>query len=290
MSEPATAAAKTAFALFAGAAYDPTAAGGMVAWQRPNGTALLLRGGTATGLPGSHPALGGARIAWREGDELTIADAATLRQLDRRSAPGAGVLALSDHALAWRTRDAEGTDRLWVGAGGEPQLVLESRAPTEIGRPALAGNVLLCHTAGPLGSELMSIDLATGAQRVLRTEPGAQITNPATDGSRLLYVHATGQTQQLRLGPLAPADPAADRVLLVHASPGRRDRGHEHGRQRHRTGYGGRRPPLPPRTTSGVVATLWTTALSGDTAYVARLRTVKGRPQTAEILSVPARP
>jgi hypothetical protein len=288
VSEPATAAARTAFALFAGNAYDPTAAGGLVAWQRPTGVALLLRGGGATAVPGSHPALGGARIAWRDGDEVTIADAATLRRLDRRTAPGAGVLALSDTALAWRTRDGAGTDRLWVSTGGEPGLVLESGAPTEIGRPALVGNVLLCHTAGPLGSRVMSIDLATGLQQTLRTEPGAQITNPATDGSRLLYVHATGRTQQLRLGPLAPADPAADRVLLVHASSGQRDREHEHGRHRHQQGYHGRRPPLPPRARPGVVATLWTTALSADTAYVTRLRAVEGRPDAADIVSVPA--
>jgi hypothetical protein len=290
VSESAVAAARTAFALFAGSAYDPSAAAGMVAWQRPNGTALLLRGGGATAVPGNHPALGGARIAWREGDEVTIADAATLRRLDQRAAPGAGALALSDQALAWRSRDGEGTDRLWVSTGGEPRLVLESRAPTEIGRPALAGNLLLCHTAGPLGSRLLSVDLATGAQLLLRAQAGAQITNPATDGSRLLYVHATGEVQQLRLGPLAAADPAADRVLLVQPSSGQRDREHEHGRQRHRQGYRGHRPPLPPRAAPGVVATLWTTALSADTAYATRLRAVKGRPMSADILSVPAPP
>jgi hypothetical protein len=195
---------------------------------------------------------------------------------------------VSDTAVAWRTRDGAGTDRLWVSRGDQPQLVLESPPPAEIGRPALAGNLLLCHTAGPLGSRILSIDLSTGAQQVLRTEPGAQITNPATDGARLLYVHATGQTQQLRLGAPAPSDPAADRVLLVHASPGQRDVEHEHGRRRHRQGYHGKRPPLPPRASRGVVATLWTTALSGDTAYVARLRAIKGKPPATDILTVPA--
>jgi hypothetical protein len=284
------AATRRAFALFAGSAYDPTAAGGLVAWQRPNGTALLLRGGAASGLPGSHPALGGSRIAWREGDELTIADAATLRRVARQSAPGAGVLAVSDALLAWRTRDEMGTDRLWIGDGGAPRLVLESAAPTELGRPVLLGGALLCHTAGPAGSRLLHVDLATGAQLVLREQAGAQITNPATDGGRLLYVHATGQVQELRLGPLAPADSAADRVLLVTPSPGQRDLEHEPGRRRHRTGYHGHRPPLPPRASPGVVATLWTTALSADTAFVTRLRAVKGRPRTADILSVPAPP
>jgi hypothetical protein len=283
-----SATARRAFALFAGSAYDPTAAGGLVAWQRPNGTALLLRDGSARGLPGTHPALGGSRIAWRDGDQVTIAEAATLRRVARQRAPGAGALAVTDALLAWRTRDPAGTDRLWVSDGGDPRLVLESAAPTELGRPALSGSGLLCHTAGPAGSRLVHVDLATGAQTVLREQLGAQITNPATDGSRLLYVHATGQVQQLRIGPIAPADPAADRVLLTQPSPGQRDREHERGRHRHREGYRGRRPPLPPRAPRGVVATLWTTALGPGTAYVTRLRAIKDRPRTADILSVPA--
>jgi hypothetical protein len=285
MSE-ATAAARRSYSLYAGSAYDPAAAGGLVAWQRPGGTALLRRGESTTALRGSHPALGGARIAWREGDRVTIADAATLGRLGRQDAPGADVLALSDAALVWRTRDADGTDRLWFG---DRQLVLESPAPTEIGRPALAGTLLLCHLAGPLGSRILAIDLTTGVQQVLRADPGAQITNPSTDGSRLLYVHATGQTQQLRVGPLAPGDPAADATLLVHASPGRRDREREPGRHRHRAGYPGRKhPPLPPRSAPGVVATLWSTALMPGAAFVTRLRVVRGQGRTADILTVPA--
>jgi len=289
VSEPAKASARRAFALFAGRAFDPTAAGGAVAWQRPGGAALLLRGGRTDALPGSHPALGGSRIAWRDGDRVTVANAGTLARRTRLEAPGAGVLAVSDGAVAWRTRDANGTDRLWLSAGGDPRLMLESPAPTEIGRPALTPSVLLCHTAGPHGSALLAIDIATGAQQPLRTQPGAQISNPATDGARLLYVHATGEVQQLRLGPLAAGDPAADRVLLVHPSSSQRDRGHERGRRRHRAGYPGRRPPPPPpRAPRGVVATLWTTALSADTAFVTRLRAIKGEQRATDILSVPA--
>jgi hypothetical protein len=279
---------KRQFALFAGRAYDPTAAGGLIAWQRPDGTALLLRDGGTSALPGRNPALGGARIAWRDGDDVTIATAASLQRVARIDARGAGALALSDALLTWRTRDEEGTDRIWVSDGGQPRVVLESAAPTELGRPTLIGTALLTHTAGPAGSRLLHVDLATGAQTVLREQYGAQITNPASDGARLLYVHATGQVQQLRLGPVAPADPNADAVLLTQPSPGQRDREHEHGRHRHRAGYRGQRPPLPPRAPRGVVATLWTTALVPGTAYVTRLRAIKGSGRTSDILSVPA--
>ena len=287
MSTPALTAQAGAL-LFAFGAYDPSATDGLVAWQRPNGTALLLRGGAYRGLPGANPAVGGGRIAWREGDAIVVADAATLAPRERHPAPGAGALALSDTLLAWRTRDAAGTDRIWVVApAGTPRAILALPPPDELGRPALLGNRLLCHVAGPAGSRVIAVDTTTGAQELLRVEPGAQLTNPATDGRRLLYVRATGRAQQLRLGPLRPLAPADDGRLLLYPSPGRRDREHEPGRKRHRRR--GRRPKLPPRSQPGVVDTLWTTALTSDAAYVTRLRARKGAARTADILRVPLR-
>jgi hypothetical protein len=274
--------------LFAGSAYDPTAADGMVAWQRPAGVALLRRDGDDRTLPGTHPALGGGRIAWREGDAVVVADAGSLGRRERRAAPGAGVLAVSESLLAWRARDALGTDRIFVAADREePRLLLESPAPQELGRPALREGRLLCHVAGPDGSRVFSVDVASGERSTLRKERGAMLSNPSTDGERLLYVHATGRTQQLRVGPLAPGDPGDDDVLLVHPSPGRRDREAEPGRRRHRQGP--RRPvKLPPRAAPGVVDTLWSTALTRSTAYVTRLHVQLGAPRSADILSVPA--
>lgn len=280
------AAARRPWRLFAGAAYDPTAAGGLIAWQRPNGVAVIRRGGSDRNLPGTHPALGGGRIAWREGGTIVVAGAAALDERERHDAPGAEVLALSDWLLAWRARDAAGSDHIWVAGPGEaPRLLLALAAPEELGRPALLGGRLLCHAAGPAGSRLLSVDVATGAQEVLRTEPGAQLSNPATDGTRLLYVHATGRAQELRLGGLTPIDPGADAVLCVHPSSGRRDREHEHGRKRHR--HQGRRPKLPPLAAPGVVDTLWTTALTQDAAYVTRLHVQRGAQRSADILRVP---
>jgi hypothetical protein len=275
--------------LFAGGSFDPTAAGALVAWQRPNGVALCLRDGSYQGLPGSSPALGGGRIAWRVGEAIVVADAATLARRERHEAPGAGALAISDRLLSWRTRDAAGTDRIWiVEPGAPPRPLVELPAPEELGRPALLGNRVLFHVAGPFGSRLMAIDVATGAQELLRTEPGAQLSNPSTDGTLLLYVHATGRAQELRLGTFEPLEPADDEVLLVHASSGRRDREREPGRRRHR--HQGRRPELPPRAGPGVVDTLWTTAMSATAAYVTRLHVLQGAPRSADILSVPIGP
>jgi hypothetical protein len=286
VSEPASA-ARRVYTLFAGDAYDPSAAGGRIAWQRSSGVALMSRGDETGGLPGAHPALGGGRIAWIEGDTIVTASAGTLRGRRRHTAPGAGALAVSATLLAWRTRDAAGTDRIWVrSASGPPRPLLEVLAPNELGRPALLGGRLLCHVAGPDGSRLIAVATATGAQELLRTEPGAQLSNPSTDGTRMLYVHATGRSQELRIGPIAPADPDDDDVVLVHPSSGDRDREHEHGRKRHR--HRGHRPKLPPLAPRGVVDTLWTTALSSEHAFVTRIRAQKGHGRRADILRVHA--
>jgi hypothetical protein len=272
-------------ARFAGSAYDPSAAGARIAWQRPGGEALILRDGTIQALPGGHPALGGDRVAWIEGDAIAIADAATSTPRERRAAPGADALALSQERLAWRTRDAVGSDRLWV----DGQLRYEVVAPGQLGRPALVGALLVFHIAGPAGGGLFALDLATNTRQTLRQEPGAQLYNPVSDGTRMLYVRATGRSQELRLGPLVPGPSGVDALLLEYASSGQRDDEHERGRHRHREGP--LRPqPLPPRARRGVVDTLWTTALGADGAYVTRLRAPRGGPRTAAILRVPVPP
>ena len=129
----------------------------------------------------------------------------------------------------------------------------------------------------------MIADPADGTRRTLRRKPGVQVSNPSSDGERLLHVHAWGRQQELRLGPLAPAPTTADTAIAVHPSAGRRDREHERGRHRHRHRF---RQPLPPIAPRGEVQTLWTTALAPDAAYVTRLIARQGEPRTADILRV----
>ena len=283
-------AAQGAAELFAGSAYDPTAAGGLVAWQRPTGTALILRGGVLRGrFPARirRSAAGGSR-----GARATRSWSPT----PRRSSGSSVTTRPAPACSRSRTRcwpGARATPRARTGSGSSPRgqaprVLLETPAPEELGRPALFGGRLLCHVAGPAGSRLIGVDTATGAQELLRAEPGAQVSNPATDGALLLYVHATGRAQELRIGTLEPLAPADDEMLLVHASSGARDREREPGRKRHR--HQGRRPELPPRAAPGVVDTLWTTALTAGSAYVTRLHAVRGGLRTADILRVPFAP
>jgi len=281
---PAPARGKPA-TFFAGDAYDPVAGAGLVAWQRPNGVALVRRDGADTGLNGRHPALGGGTLAYLVGDEVVIADAGSGEVRTRLPALGAQVIGVSDALLAWRAPDAAGHDVLWtrtLGDGpGEPQPLAQAPPGGELGRPDVVAGRVLFHLAGSGGSRIVIADPADGTHRTLRRTPRAQVSNPSSDGRLLLHVHASGRQQELRLGPLEPH--GEDEVIAVHPSSGRRDREHERGRQRHRHRY---RAPLPPIAPRGETQSLWSTALAPDGAFVTRIVARAGQPRRADILRV----
>ena len=270
---------------FAGDAYDPVAGAGLLAWQRPNGVALLRRDGGDSGLNGRHPALGGGTLAYIAGDEIVILDAASGEIRERLPALGAQVIGVSDALLAWRAPDAAGRDVLWTrtlgDSPGEPQPLAQAPDGGELGRPDVVAERVLFHVAGLGGSRIVIADPADGTRRTLRRKPGVQVSNPSSDGERLLHVHAWGRQQELRLGPLEPG--GEDRVIAVHPSSGRRDREHEEGRRRHRYRY---RAPLPPIAPRGETQSLWSTALAPDGAYVTRIVAHAGQPRRADILRV----
>jgi hypothetical protein len=97
-------------------------------------------------------------------------------------------------------------------------------------------------------------------------------------------VRAVFSRQELRLGPLSRRSPRRDRKLWSTVPTGRRDAGHEPGDRHKRHGHPHKLWKRPRR---GVSATLWTTALAADAAYVTRLRQVSGQPLATEILRVP---
>jgi hypothetical protein len=163
-------------------------------------------------------------------------------------------------------------------------VLAAARPPAELGRPVLAGDLLLHHQTGPRGSRIVALDLAAGRRRVLRRERDAMLTNPATDGRRLLYVLATGHTQELRIGALVRGDGDRDLAVLIAPSPGQRDIEREPERRRHS------RAPLPPLARPGVADTLWSTALTATHAYVTRLRSARRAPRTSDILRVAVPP
>jgi hypothetical protein len=273
---------------------DPSAEGALLAWQYPGGPGVLRRADASlVALPGRDPVLAAGLIGWREPGRIVLAAPDTLSPVAAYDVPGAGRFAFSAGWLVWLVTTPEGGQAMLAlpRDGSLPaRMVALAEPPIQIGRPALQGGTLLFHRTGGKASELVQIDLPTGARRIVRRERRAQLLAPSLLGDVVLYVRSTASYQELRLGRLGLAinRPDHDRLLYRTTPTARRDRGVEPGHHEHRAGYPGHKhPPSPPRPRDGITDTLWNTALSPDRAYVTRLRRLRGLPTTAALLSVP---
>jgi hypothetical protein len=259
-------------------ATDPSVDGSLLAWHEPGAPGVLVRDNVPGRLAGGHPALGGGRLAvLRDGVIDVQATAGAPFQLSL-PAPGADAVAVSVGWLAWRAEDG-----IYAAspAGGSARRVARG---SDLGRPALDGDLLAFHVTDAGGGRIVLADLATGDLGTIRRERRAQLLNPSLHGGRLAYVRARYSRQELRLGPLSKRAPRRDKTLWSTVPTGRRDAGHEPGVRHQRHGHP-RRMWRRPR--NGVAATVWTTALAADAAYVTLLRQVAGKPLEAEILRVP---
>jgi hypothetical protein len=281
-----------AAAVFAGAASaatvvavpagDPSAVDADVAWEQP-GVGGFLR--TATGtvqLPGHDPAIGGALVAWRVGDTVTVATRATLAPVLQETIVGARRLAVSDRWLAFTTVDADGTTRLTVQSLADTnrtETLASTAAPAQVGRPSLDGDRLVFHVATRRASWITLVDLVGGKRARLRSATNAQLVNPAVAGDSLLYVRAGRCAQELRLGGLAGG--SSDRVLLTLPPLAGSDLGHEPRHPRQGTHVPCKVRPRP------AARMLWTTALAPGAAYVTTLRPQAGGRTTPTLLQIP---
>jgi hypothetical protein len=101
---------------------------------------------------------------------------------------------------------------------------------------------------------------------VLLRSHRTQLSQPALDGGRVLFVESSFCSQRLRLTRLGHPDRA--RTLLRLGTTAQRDEGHEPGY----TTQGSEPSLCPPGTPHRTDTLLWTTALAGHAAYVALLR------------------
>ena len=239
---------------------------------------LLRRDADDRTLPGTHPALGGARIAWREGDAIVVADAAhAAAAASRHCAPGAGVLAVSDSLLAWRTRDAAGhRPALGRAAGGTPRLLLESPAPpgARAARRCAAAGCSATSPARPAACSTASTWRPARSSRA--AQAGRRADHEPVDRRRAGCSTCTrpARTQELRIGPLAARRPARrPRPARPRARPAGATASTSPAAAATGTGTAAE---LPPRAAPGVVDTLWTTALTSSAAYVTRLHVQRG--------------
>ena len=247
-------------------ATDPAAADDDVVWQRPGVGGFFRRAGQIVRLPGEDPALGGPYVAWRIGDRVTVARRDTLAPVREVLLPGVRDFALSGAWLAYRLGRPDGGTVIGatsLGATPVTRFLASTRAPSQLGRPAISGGTVVFHAAAPRSSALVAVDAMTRVRRTIRRRRGAQLLHPTLFGPRLLYVRSSRCYQELVLTRLARGP---ERVLLRLASAARRDPGHEHGRTRQ-----GSEAAACPRRRGASRITLWTTALARRAAYVTLL-------------------
>ena len=263
-------------------ASDPSVDGRLLAWHEAGAAGVLVDGDARSRVGGVHPAVGGDRLAVVRDREIDIIQTSGEPFSLTVAAPGADAVAVSASWVVWRARES-GRDTIRAAplAGGRVVRVMRG---ADLGRPALDGDRVAFHVGGRAGGRIIVADLGRGRRRTVRRERRAQLLNPSLRGDRLLYVRAIYSRQELRLGALGRRPPSRARRRWATVPTGRRDAGHEPGIEHHRHGHPKR---LWRRPRKGVAATLWTTALAGDAAYVTRLRQESGQPPVAELLRVP---
>ncbi len=255
-----------------GAGTDPSASGTTVVWTSPAGGVARDEGTAETRTVPAHAVVGGALIAWRDGDTVHVAQLADLSPVLDVTVPGVTAVAVSDTWLVTRARNE--LDARSIADPGTHVRVARTRSAAQLGRPSLDGEVAVYHVATPRLSTIVAFDLATATRRTVRTSRTDLLTNPSLLGGELLYDRQTSSAQLVELGPLGNG--ARDRAVYRLAAPSVHDAGHEHGYSRHTRN-------VPPRTAKW---RLWTTALSGTQAYVTLLPRT-GAAGAGRLLSLP---
>jgi hypothetical protein len=264
-----------------GAATDPSVTAGDLAWEQPGVGGFLRRAdGTQLQLPGHDPSIGGALVAWHEGSTVTVADRTTLQTHFVEEIVGVRQMAISDTWLVLRQLQPDGTWRLIaqsVTNTSNHRVIAEAPLPATIGRPSIDGAVVVYATSSPRESSITSIDLSSATTRRLRNSRSNLLLNPSLLNGQLLYDEVSRCAQWVRLGPL---DAPSGRVLYTLPALAGQDSGHQRGY----TTQGSHTPcrgPLRPTTTM-----LWTTALTGDTAYVTKLAEPRANVSQASIVEI----
>jgi MFS family permease len=241
-------------------AFNPSAAGDTLAFQRPGVGGVLLRDGQTTQLPGKDPAIGGPYVAVLAGPRIKILDRQTLDLLRSTSAKGADAVAVSGGWLVYRVaadgRDALRARRLRRGARvGKPRLLTSVARPSQLGRPSLDVATLTYASAHRHGNSIVLRRLKSGDHRALVSSRLAALSNPSVRAGHVVYVRSRRERQ----GSQETSPPTFVQQLLI------------------RDLHGGTRK-IYARTGDGVV---WSTALDAGRCFFTLL--VDGGPR---ILSV----
>ena len=177
-----------------------------------------MSNGQAIRVGGTHPAVGGARLAFISGNAIQVQQTSGAPFAATFPAPGADAVAVSAQWVAWRARAADG-DTIFAVAAGRRRRRARVAKSAELGRPALEGARLAYHVTGRTGGRIVIADLATGKRSTVRRERRAMLLNPSLHGGELAYVRNFYRRQELRVGPQSRRSPQRDRRLWSTCPP-----------------------------------------------------------------------
>lgn len=229
----------------ASGAADPSVAGSDLAWQLPSRAAVLRRDGETLPLPGGDPAVGDLRAAVIADEGIRLIDRTDLRVVAEIGAPGVDAVAISEDWLVYRVH-RDGRDVMLARSLADPRSPGPERAIGavaglgQLGRPGLDGNLVVFAIAETGINRIVRYGLDSGRGRTVLASRSAALSNPSVRRgekvTKLLYVRATRDRQRLMIKRLG---------------------GKHHGQALY--------------VRRGRKATLWSTALSVERAYVTLL-------------------
>jgi hypothetical protein len=226
-------------------AADPSAEGNDLAWQLPDRGAVLRRVDSKLTLPGTDPAVGDLRVAVIVDEAIRLIDRVDLSVITEVSAPGVDAVAVSEEWLVYRAH-RDGRDVMLARSIVDPRNPGEEKpigavpGLGQLGQPSVDGNIVVFAIAKTNVNRIVSYGLDSGKGRTVLASRNSALSNPSVrqgdEVTKLLYVRATADRQRLMIKRL--------------------------GGKHHGTAIFSRR---------GRKATLWSTALSAERAYVTLL-------------------
>jgi hypothetical protein len=235
---PAAGAAVTSL----GRGFDPAAEGKTLARARmDSGTIKVLVAPPApdpmdTVSPANAPALNGKYLAYEDDQGIKVIDwrnDTPVRELDGPYSQPA-----LDYPLLAYIRDDGAHERLVLADISKPSLdernIASVHSEADLGRPALRGHRLAWHRVASGGSSINVLDLATNKRRVIKQTDVWMEANPSVTSRRIVWVEHRPRGSYLRMKWFGNKRTKT----LMHVS--------------------------------GRKTLLWTTALTGRTAYVTK--------------------
>ena len=193
-------------------------------------------------LPGSHPAVGGGRVAWiGPATVVVVAASAPI------PAPGADAVAVAARWVAWRA-SGSAVRR----AVARPALGAAAASSTgDVGRPALGGNLAAVRPRRPrIDGDRPRHRRRARSLRRAGARPAARPVGRSA--AELAYVLRDLPRQQVRIGPLRAAAPSHATRALYGTVPDRPPRRRRRARPRARRGpHSTQLWPRPPTGVAG---------------------------------------